>query len=167
MVTSDDGFIVPKNIAEFEPRFPNYVQVWTWQKIKCSRMYLIEVDDFVADLSLHLRFLPEDSTARQRGLNDIIECFDPLKMFGANQRRFLAYVKPSWVPWNRWKATLQSANAATGAGVPATAGRSAQRSLDLSNARYKGGVTSYLQVITAQNAACQMKWPPSTFWDEV
>jgi len=29
----------------------------------------------------------------------------------------------------------------------------AQRSLDLSNTRYKGGVTSYLEVITAQNAA--------------
>jgi outer membrane protein TolC len=29
----------------------------------------------------------------------------------------------------------------------------AQRSLDLSITRYKGGVTSYLEVITAQNAA--------------
>jgi outer membrane protein TolC len=29
----------------------------------------------------------------------------------------------------------------------------AQRSLDLSTTRYKGGVTSYLEVITAQNAA--------------
>jgi outer membrane protein TolC len=29
----------------------------------------------------------------------------------------------------------------------------AQRSLDLSNTRYEGGVTSYLEVITAQNAA--------------
>ena len=39
------------------------------------------------------------------------------------------------------------------AGVQATAVQSAQRSLDLSNARYEGGVTSYLEVITAQNAA--------------
>ena len=39
------------------------------------------------------------------------------------------------------------------AGVQATAVRSAQRSLDLSNTRYEGGVTSYLEVITAQNAA--------------
>jgi len=31
--------------------------------------------------------------------------------------------------------------------------QSAQRSLDLSNTRYEGGVTSYLEVITAQNAA--------------
>lgn len=31
--------------------------------------------------------------------------------------------------------------------------KSAQRSLDLSNTRYDGGVTSYLEVITAQNAA--------------
>jgi outer membrane protein TolC len=29
----------------------------------------------------------------------------------------------------------------------------AQRSLELSNIRYKGGVTSYLEVITAQSAA--------------
>ena len=39
------------------------------------------------------------------------------------------------------------------AGVQATAVEAAQRSLDLSNSRYEGGVTSYLEVITAQNAA--------------
>ena len=39
------------------------------------------------------------------------------------------------------------------AGVQATAVQAAQRSLALSNTRYEGGVTSYLEVITAQNAA--------------
>ena len=39
------------------------------------------------------------------------------------------------------------------AGVQATAVEAAQRSLSLSNTRYEGGVTSYLEVITAQNAA--------------
>lgn len=39
------------------------------------------------------------------------------------------------------------------ASVQATAVQSAQRSLDLSNTRYDGGVTDYLEVITAQNAA--------------
>jgi NodT family efflux transporter outer membrane factor (OMF) lipoprotein len=39
------------------------------------------------------------------------------------------------------------------AGVQAVAVQSAQRSLELSNVRYVGGVTSYLEVITAQNAA--------------
>jgi NodT family efflux transporter outer membrane factor (OMF) lipoprotein len=39
------------------------------------------------------------------------------------------------------------------AGVQATAVQAAQNSLDLSNTRYEGGVTSYLEVITAQNAA--------------
>jgi NodT family efflux transporter outer membrane factor (OMF) lipoprotein len=39
------------------------------------------------------------------------------------------------------------------AGVQTTAVQSAQRSLQLSNTRYEGGVTSYLEVITAQNAA--------------
>jgi outer membrane protein TolC len=37
--------------------------------------------------------------------------------------------------------------------VQTSAVQAAQRSLDLSNARYSGGVTSYLEVITAQNAA--------------
>ena len=37
--------------------------------------------------------------------------------------------------------------------VQDTAVQDAQRSLDLSNTRYKGGVTTYLEVITAQNAA--------------
>ena len=39
------------------------------------------------------------------------------------------------------------------AGVQATAVQAAERSLDLSTTRYEGGVTSYLEVITAQNAA--------------
>ena len=39
------------------------------------------------------------------------------------------------------------------ASVQATAVQAAQRSLGLSNTRYEGGVTSYLEVITAQNAA--------------
>jgi outer membrane protein TolC len=39
------------------------------------------------------------------------------------------------------------------AGVQATAVQPAQPSLDLSNSRYEVGVTSYLEVITAQNAA--------------
>ena len=39
------------------------------------------------------------------------------------------------------------------AGIQATAVQAAERSLDLSNIRYEGGVTSYLEVITAQNAA--------------
>lgn len=39
------------------------------------------------------------------------------------------------------------------AGVQSSAVQAAQRSLDLSNTRYEGGVTSYLEVITAQNAA--------------
>jgi len=38
-------------------------------------------------------------------------------------------------------------------GVQTAAVQAAQRSLDLSNTRYDGGVTSYLEVITAQNAA--------------
>ena len=39
------------------------------------------------------------------------------------------------------------------AGVQSSAVQAAQRSLALSNSRYEGGVTSYLEVITAQNAA--------------
>lgn len=39
------------------------------------------------------------------------------------------------------------------AGIQANAVQAAQRSLDLSVTRYDGGVTSYLEVITAQNAA--------------
>lgn len=39
------------------------------------------------------------------------------------------------------------------AGIQATAVQSAQRSLELSQIRYTGGATGYLEVITAQNAA--------------
>lgn len=36
---------------------------------------------------------------------------------------------------------------------PGNGSTTAQRSLDLSSTRYEGGVTSYLEIITAQNAA--------------
>ena len=39
------------------------------------------------------------------------------------------------------------------AGIQATAVEAAERSLELSQTRYEGGVTSYLEVITAQNTA--------------
>jgi outer membrane protein TolC len=39
------------------------------------------------------------------------------------------------------------------ANVQAIAVKAAERSLELSNIRYTGGVTNYLEVITAQNAA--------------
>ena len=39
------------------------------------------------------------------------------------------------------------------AGIQETAVQAAQKSLDLSNIRYEGGYTSYLEVITAQNTA--------------
>jgi len=42
------------------------------------------------------------------------------------------------------------------AGVQATAVEAAEKSLALSQIRYEGGVTSYLEVITAQNAASRL-----------
>ena len=49
------------------------------------------------------------------------------------------------------------------AAVQATALQYAKRSLDLSNTRYEGGVTSYLEVITAQHAALSDEVRSSTF----
>ncbi|HEX8881030.1 MAG TPA: PAS domain-containing protein, partial [Candidatus Acidoferrum sp.] len=48
---------------------------------------------------------------------------------------------------------LQAALLEEEAGVQAAAVQAAERSLALSNTRYEGGVTSYLEVITAQNSA--------------
>lgn len=48
---------------------------------------------------------------------------------------------------------LQAALLEEEAGVQAAAVQAAERSLAFSNTRYEGGVTSYLEVITAQNSA--------------
>lgn len=95
----DEGYVVPRSFAEFESQEPHYIRRWVQKKLH-RNMVDDDVLDWAADLSLHMRYLPENSVGRQPGYNeanpdgctDLIQCFNPYSCFGASKRRFLFYV---------------------------------------------------------------------------
>jgi len=86
-----DGFVVPKDFDEFHERFPNYVRNWVKRHAGDSASKE-EVEDWTQDLLIHLRYLPLSSEHRNFGKDDVIQTFDPVKHYGANQARFQNYV---------------------------------------------------------------------------
>jgi hypothetical protein len=86
-----DGFVVPKDFTEFHERFPEYVRNWVRRhmRVAASRE---DVEDWTQDLLIHLRFVPLNSKHRGAGKEDVIQTFDPMKHFGANQARFQNYI---------------------------------------------------------------------------
>lgn len=87
----DDGFVVPKNFAEFHERFPEYVRNWVRRHTGASASRE-DIEDWTQDLLIHLRYLPLNSRHRDGGKEDVIQTFDPIKHFGANQARFQNYI---------------------------------------------------------------------------
>ena len=87
----DDGFVVPKNFDEFHERFPEYVRKWVRRHAGMSASKE-DVEDWTQDLLIHLRYLPLNSKYRGAGKEDVIQTFDPVKHFGANQARFQNYI---------------------------------------------------------------------------
>ena len=86
-----DGFVVPRDFEEFFERFPDYVR--NWARKHADR--LAGKDDFedrTQDLLIHLLNLPQTSKYREAGKKDIIQTFDALKHYGANEARFRNYV---------------------------------------------------------------------------
>ena len=86
-----DGFIVPKDFEEFYERFPHYVRNWV-RKHADKSAPKEDVENWTQDLLIHLCHLPQTSKYRNAGKEDIVETFDPLKHYGANQARFQNYV---------------------------------------------------------------------------
>ena len=92
-VSSKDGFIVPRNFSEFHERFPNYVASWVYKHIQPNyRKNPADAQDWVSELTLHLMVLPERSSKRKNGHVDVISCFDPARLRGANSKSFFFYV---------------------------------------------------------------------------
>ena len=87
----DDGFVVPKNFDEFHERFPEYVRRWVRRHTEASTSSE-DIEDWTQDLLIHLRYLPLNSKHRDAGKEDLIQTFDPVKHFGANQARFQNYI---------------------------------------------------------------------------
>jgi hypothetical protein len=87
----NDGFVVPRDFDEFYLRYPDYVRRWVSKHAERSALKE-DLEDRAQDLLIHLQHLPPTSKYREAGKKDIVETFDPVKHFGANQARFRNYV---------------------------------------------------------------------------
>jgi hypothetical protein len=86
-----DGFVVPKDFAEFHERFPDYVREWV-SKHAATSASQEDIEDWTQDLLIHLSCLPLMSKYREAGREDIVATFDPLRHYGANEARFRNYI---------------------------------------------------------------------------
>ena len=86
-----DGFVVPRDFEEFFERFPEYVRKWVSKHADKSEPRE-DLEDRAQDLLIHLLNLPQTSKYREAGKKDIVQTFDPVKHYGANQARFQNYV---------------------------------------------------------------------------
>jgi DNA-directed RNA polymerase specialized sigma24 family protein len=86
-----DGFVVPKDFAEFYERFPEYVSNWVWKRLRRSACEA-EVEDWSQELLMHLHSLPSGSKFRLVGKQDVVQTFDPVRMYGASEARFRSFI---------------------------------------------------------------------------
>ena len=86
-----DGFVVPKDFAEFHERFPDYVHRWV-SKHAATSASQGDIEDWTQDLLIHLNSLPPTSKHWAAGKKDIVQTFDPNKHYGANSARFFNYI---------------------------------------------------------------------------
>ena len=70
---------------------PDYVRKWISKHADRSAPKQ-DVEDWTQDLLIHLQHLPETSKHRKAGRNDIVQTFDPVKHYGANEARFRNYI---------------------------------------------------------------------------
>jgi hypothetical protein len=94
----DDGFRVPLNFAEFCEWNPKYIQNWVKRRLGRSQVDM-DVEDWTQDLSMHMHYLPAKSKHRLPGANgrptgcqDVVETFNPIRQYGASERRFRHYI---------------------------------------------------------------------------
>ena len=86
-----DGFVVPKDFAEFYVRFPQYIRRWVRRHAYKSASKE-DIEDWTQDLCVHMSSLPSMSKYRKAGKQDVVQTFDPFHHFGANLPRFQNYV---------------------------------------------------------------------------
>lgn len=87
----DDGFRVPRDFAEFIEWHPHYIENWTKRRLGRNAQQA-DIEDWAADLTMHLWHLPETSKHRLAGKFDVIMTFDPIRQYGASERRFRSYI---------------------------------------------------------------------------
>src|SRR5271165_5525379 len=86
-----DGFVVPKDFEEFYERFPEYVRKWV-SKHGDRFATNEDLEDWAQDLLAHLCCLPQTSKHRESGKKDVVQVFDPVLHYGANEARFRNYI---------------------------------------------------------------------------
>jgi len=82
-----DGFVAPRDFAEFYERFPQHVRNWVARHVDRSTPKQ-DVEDWTQDLLIHLHCLPPNSKHRESGKQDVVQTFDPIKQYGASRARF-------------------------------------------------------------------------------
>jgi hypothetical protein len=94
----DDGFRVPRDFSEFYEWCPRYIQSWVKRRLGRGVVDM-DVEDWTQELSMHLHYLPAKSKHRLPGANgrldgchDVIETFNPIRQYGASERRFRSYI---------------------------------------------------------------------------
>jgi hypothetical protein len=94
----DDGFRVPRDFAEFCEWNPKYIESWVKRRLGRSAVDM-DVEDWTQDLSIHMNYLPAKSKHRLPGANgridgckDVVETFNPIRQYGASERRFRHYI---------------------------------------------------------------------------
>jgi hypothetical protein len=94
----EDGFVVPKDFVEFFERYPLRVRRWVTNHLS-RRFGQDAILDLEQDLLLYLCTLPPDSQFRRKGANgrtagctDVIQCFDPVRHYGATAGRFHNFI---------------------------------------------------------------------------
>jgi hypothetical protein len=94
----EDGFVVPKDFGQFFERDPLRVRRWVAKRLR-RRFDRDTILDLEQDLLLYLCTLPLDSRFRQEGTNgrrdgctDVIQCFDPVRHYGATAGRFHSFI---------------------------------------------------------------------------
>jgi hypothetical protein len=94
----EDGFVVPKDFVEFFERYPLRVRRWVTNQLS-RRFGQDAILDLEQDLLLYLCTLPPDSRFRRKGANgrtagctDVIQCFHPVRHYGATAGRFHNFI---------------------------------------------------------------------------
>lgn len=94
----EDGFHVPKDFREFFERDPLQVRRWLRRRL-AGRLAEDTILDLEQDLLLYLCSLSPESRFRRKGTNgrpdgceDVIQCFDPVRHFGATAARFHHFI---------------------------------------------------------------------------
>src|SRR5260370_946902 len=86
-----DGFGARSDLEGLKERFPDYVRQWV-SKHADRWAPKEDLEDRTQDLLLHLQHLPQTAKYREAGKKDMVQTFDPVKHYGANQARFQNYV---------------------------------------------------------------------------